>query len=551
MTSPTGLDSLCGQQVRTCRNTSTNADRGRTGATCSLIMKSFLVTIMILAFAQGCTSSEAEERLFTKLFYKYNRLIRPVVNNSDVLPVNFQLTMSQLIDVDEKNQIMTTNVWLKQLWEDYKLQWDPMEYDNISILRVPSKMIWTPDLVLYNNADGNYEVTLMAKALVYNTGTVYWLPPAIYKSSCKINVRYFPFDEQYCPMKFGSWTYDGSLIDLVPSSNDVDLEDYWQSGEWDIIETPANKNTLKYPCCDEIYTDITFTLHIRRKPLFYTVNLILPCVLISFLTVLVFYLPSDSGEKITLCISVLLALTVFLLLIAEIIPPTSLLIPLIGRYLLFTMVLVTLSIVITVIVLNIHYRAPSTHTMRPWVRKVFLEVLPPLLYMKRPKRHLHGENPSKEKDLNYFELKEVMHKDGENPHGNGRDIFDNLHPSFKLRTLSDDVGNPNIDTPSMSKAGGRYSKEFKQAVDGVKFIAQHLKNEDEFNSVTEDWKYVAMVIDRIFLWIFLICVICGTSGIILSAPLIFEPVVTQIERDAAAATDPPTASPTTDLPISE
>eukprot|EP00057_Strongylocentrotus_purpuratus_P008098 XP_011662572.1 PREDICTED: neuronal acetylcholine receptor subunit alpha-3 isoform X2 [Strongylocentrotus purpuratus] len=546
------LDSLCGQQIKICRNTSTSGDRpGRTGTTFSLIMKSFLVAIMILAFAQGCTSSEAEERLFTKLFYKYNRLIRPVENNSEVLDVNFRLTMSQLIDVDEKNQIMTTNVWLKQLWMDYKLQWNPAEYDNISILRVPSKMIWTPDLVLYNNADGNYEVTLMAKALVYSDGTVYWLPPAIYKSSCKINVRYFPFDEQFCPMKFGSWTYDGSLIDLIPSSNDVDLEDYWQSGEWDIIGTPANKNTLKYPCCDEIYTDITFTLHIRRKPLFYTVNLILPCVLISFLTVLVFYLPSDSGEKITLCISVLLALTVFLLLIAEIIPPTSLLIPLIGRYLLFTMVLVTLSIVITVIVLNIHYRAPSTHTMRPWVRKVFLEVLPPLLYMKRPKRYNHGENPNKEKDLNYFELKEVVHKEGENPHSNGRDIFDNLHPSFKLRTLSDDVGNPNIDAPSMSKGGGRYSKEFKQAVDGVKFIAQHLKSEDEFNSVTEDWKYVAMVIDRIFLWIFLICVICGTSGIILSAPLIFEPVVTQIERDEAAMTAAPTMSATTDLPITD
>ena len=43
----------------------------------------------------------------------------------------------------------------------------------------------------------------------------------------------------------------------------------------------------------------------------------------------------------------------------------------------------------------------------------------------------------------------------------------------------------------------------------------------------EDWKYVAMVIDRIFLWMFLICVICGSSGIILSAPLLFEPIVTQ------------------------
>ena len=338
------------------------------------------------------------------------------------------------------------------------------------------------------SADGNYEVTLMTKALLYDSGYIYWLPPAIYKSSCKIDVRYFPFDQQECVMKFGSWTYDGDLVDLRPMTTSVDLEDYWESGEWDIVETPGQKHTVKYPCCDEIYTDITFNLIIRRKPLFYTVNLILPCVLISFLTVLVFYLPSDSGEKITLCISVLLALTVFLLLIAEIIPPTSLLIPLIGRYLLFTMVLVTLSIVITVIVLNIHYRAPSTHTMQPWVRRVFLEILPPILYMKRPNRqNCDRDHRPKEPEYpppNYFEMRDMHQRDVEASRSNGREFFDNHHPGgYRLRTLSDEIGG--IDTGcSRSPVFGKYPKEFNQAIDGVKFIADHLKTEDDFNTVS-------------------------------------------------------------------
>ncbi|XP_072051069.1 neuronal acetylcholine receptor subunit alpha-3-like [Amphiura filiformis] len=378
----------------------------------------------------------------------------------------------------------------------------------------------------------------MVKALLYYSGYIYWLPPAIYKSSCKIDVRYFPFDQQECIMKFGSWTYDGNLIDLESMGESpeggvatVDLEDYWESGEWDIVDTPGEKHTVKYPCCKEIYTDITFHLKIRRKPLFYTVNLILPCVLISFLTVLVFYLPSDSGEKITLCISVLLALTVFLLLIAEIIPPTSLLIPLIGRYLLFTMVLVTLSIAITVIVLNIHYRGPSTHTMQPWLRRVFLEILPPILYMKRPnkpeiKKNKHRDSRA-EINPNLFEMKVHHHRDVEGTRSNGRDIFENHNPGgYRLRTLSDDVGGHNAEGTAHS-GFKKYSKEFKQAAEGVKFIADHLRREDEYHAMTEDWKYIAMVIDRIFLWTFLICVLCGTSGIILSAPLIFAPVETQ------------------------
>ena len=61
---------------------------------------------------------------------------------------------------------------------------------------------------------------------------------------------------------------------------------------------PFFRNVKIYTCCDEPYLDITFNITMRRKTLFYTVNLIIPCMGISFLTVLVFYLPSDSGEKV-------------------------------------------------------------------------------------------------------------------------------------------------------------------------------------------------------------------------------------------------------------
>lgn len=77
-----------------------------------------------------------------------------------------------------------------------------------------------------------------------------------------------------------------------------------------------------------------------------------------------------AGEKMTLSISVLLSLTVFLLVIVELIPSTSSAVPLIGKYMLFTMVFVIASIIITVIVINTHHRSPSTHTMPAWIRKV-------------------------------------------------------------------------------------------------------------------------------------------------------------------------------------
>ena len=62
------------------------------------------------------------------------------------------------------------------------------------------------------SADGNYHITTMTKATLYHDGLVKWEPPAIFKSSCDIDVRYFPFDEQTCWLKFGSWTFDGFQV---------------------------------------------------------------------------------------------------------------------------------------------------------------------------------------------------------------------------------------------------------------------------------------------------------------------------------------------------
>lgn len=78
----------------------------------------------------------------------------------------------------------------------------------------------------------------------------------------------------------------------------MDLTAFYLSVEWDIMSVPARRKEKYYSCCEEPYPDITFNVTLRRKTLFYTVNLICPCILISALSVIVFYLPSDSGEKV-------------------------------------------------------------------------------------------------------------------------------------------------------------------------------------------------------------------------------------------------------------
>ncbi|GIZ04860.1 acetylcholine receptor subunit alpha-like 1 [Caerostris extrusa] len=92
------------------------------------------------------------------------------------------------------------------------MRWDPDDYGGVTKLHVPAELIWLPDIVLYNNADGNYEVTIMTKAIP----SFRWHGPLETASHLQKLLphgrRVLPFDEQTCFMKFGSWTYDGYTV---------------------------------------------------------------------------------------------------------------------------------------------------------------------------------------------------------------------------------------------------------------------------------------------------------------------------------------------------
>ncbi|KAJ8354806.1 hypothetical protein SKAU_G00223730 [Synaphobranchus kaupii] len=465
----------------------------------------------LLYLNERCSlAADTEERLVEHLLNPahYNKLIRPATNGSELVTVQLMVSLAQLISVHEREQIMTTNVWLTQEWQDYRLTWVPEEFDGMMKVRLPSKHIWLPDVVLYNNADGMYEVSFYSNAVVSYDGSVFWLPPAIYKSACKIEVKHFPFDQQNCTLRFRSWTYDRTEIDLVLKTDVASMDDFTPSGEWDIIALPGRRNENP---ADSTYVDITYDFIIRRKPLFYTINLIIPCILITSLAILVFYLPSDCGEKMTLCISVLLALTVFLLLISKIVPPTSLDVPLVGKYLMFTMVLVTFSIVTSVCVLNVHHRSPTTHTMPPWVKLVFLEKLPALLFMRQPRNNCERQRLRQRRRAKEQRGRRAAGGQGDGRAGAGRDKL----PHGERRPSSNLARGKQQPPPLTQALLGRPSPGFEEAVEGVRFIANHMKSEDDDRSVSEDWKYVAMVIDRLFLWIFVFVCVFGTVGMFL------------------------------------
>ncbi|KAL8568804.1 hypothetical protein ACOMHN_000087 [Nucella lapillus] len=335
----------------------------------------------------------SDVRLLSTLLENYHMYSRPVFNASETVVIKFGLTLVQISDMDEVNQVLTINVWLEQEWQDERLVWDPRQYNGLKILRVPCEKIWLPDIVLYNSADDYTAGFMKSKAMVTSSGNVFWPPPAKFRSSCKIDITYFPFDDQVCELKFGSWTYhgfqvcelkfgswtyDGFQVDITNRSAQVDLTNYVYSGEWELIDVRVRRTEMYYACCQEPYPDVRFTIIIRRKTLYYLFNIIFPCLWLTILSLLGFWLPPDSGEKITLGITVLLAFSVFMLLIAESMPATSEFVPLIGIYLTVTMAMTSLSIILTVFVLQLHHVGPHQKRVPRWVWTLVVDILAPL-----------------------------------------------------------------------------------------------------------------------------------------------------------------------------
>ena len=260
----------------------------------------------------------------------------------------------------------------------------------------------------------------------------------------------------------------------------MDVSKFYRSFEWDVVGVPAYFSLRHYAGDIEPFTMWTFQVHLRRKYGFYVVNLIIPLVSHAVLTILTFYLPSDSKQKIPLSITIMLSLTVYFLLLTEIIPSTSLVLPLLGEYLLFTLILVTFSLLATVLALNAHFRSSATHTMPNWIRKIFLYFLPRVLLMKRPKIENSHDVELKHIKLDLctcscLDFSGKMDRNYVYQFGSKR-----TRTQAELTKLANSLNEEVPYNGPDPEIGPMVAETIKSAI----FIANHLKMEDDFRRVS-------------------------------------------------------------------
>lgn len=243
----------------------------------------------------------------------YRKDVRPSFN----LLLNLRISLRQLVSINEKDQIMTSNIYLAADWIDLRLAWKREDFNDLGKILIPVVDLWTPDLFVINTADksGFIQASKSNLAIVTSKGHVYVLINlSSLKTRCKLNVFNFPFDKQKCPIIIGSWQHDRQRIDFVSTNDKVNLTNFQINPVWDLKDVSvssitANSRFLNEEMVDMENDDIVFELILERKPLYYITNNIYPCLVLNCVTFLAFYMP--FAIQMTISISFLCFLYFF------------------------------------------------------------------------------------------------------------------------------------------------------------------------------------------------------------------------------------------------
>ncbi|XP_029689206.1 5-hydroxytryptamine receptor 3A-like [Takifugu rubripes] len=281
------------------------------------------------------------------------RLTRPVLDHTQPTTVELDIILFAILSVVEKTQTFIPFIWASMRWNNHRISWDPEEFCGITKVSVPQDILWKPDLFIYemiqkDESPMNPYVDVTYDGLVASDQDVKVV------STCKMDVHKFPFDTQSCNITIGSANYCAKEMRLVPFSNSSRATQFSREviktqGEWEFLQLSVTRTNFSIQD-SQIWENLIYTFTMKRRPLLYVINFLLPIVFFLTLDLASFFIADHRGEKLGFKVTVLLAISVLLLILNDILPSMSNKTPLIATYCIVIFALMLLSLLETILV---------------------------------------------------------------------------------------------------------------------------------------------------------------------------------------------------------
>ncbi|KAM4619761.1 5-hydroxytryptamine receptor 3A [Polymixia lowei] len=460
-------------------------------------------TVKKLGSNTGRFANATLVRLSEFLSAGYKKGVRPVNDWRQSTTVAIDLIVYSILNVDEKNQVLTTYVWYRQAWTDEFLVWNPEDFDEVKQVSIPTANVWVPDILINEFVDVGKSPDI-PYVYVTHDGLVRNYKPIQVVTACTLNIYNFPFDVQNCSLSFQSWLHTINDINITlmrsPEELSQDKSLFMNQGEWELLHVLSNYNSFSLDN-DDYYAEMKFHVVIRRRPLFYTVNLLLPSIFLMVMDIVGFYLPPDSGERVSFKITLLLGYSVFLIIVSDTLPATAIGTPLIGVYFVVCMALLVISLTETVMIVRLVHKQDMQPPVPHWVKHLVLERAP-VLFCIHQKHRLCSMLSSRPSDLehckdnNYGTAKCTLHHTCEIGRGSSH------HSEREGGLLGMGLG-----LPSSRDATPPVMDNILQEVTSIRHV---LEKRDRCRDIAKEWLQVGYVLDVLLFRVYLVAMVAYT-----------------------------------------
>lgn len=306
------------------------------------------------------------DRLYKDLIENsgYNKRSRPVLDQDGTVDVNITFSLIAIHTFDIISGELSVVGVMEFSWFDERMAWDPVEYNRTWSMLIPQTEVWKPHLILKNpfesmSALGHHPVDIR----FYPDGSTLWITGDLIRSVCDVDISLYPYDVQTCFFDFIAAGYITTEIKLLSENKKMSNKHFTLNGEWTVLDTAMATTTLSNTSV------LRMAIKLRRIPVFYIVNYILPVMFLCFLNVFVFILPVESGEKVSYSITMLLSLTVFLTLIGGEITQSSQPMSYMSYFLMTALIVSTIITLLTILIVTL-YHTHERNPVSPWIQVI-------------------------------------------------------------------------------------------------------------------------------------------------------------------------------------
>ncbi|XP_039509906.1 5-hydroxytryptamine receptor 3A-like [Pimephales promelas] len=308
-------------------------------------------------------NSTQNERMWP-LMYNYKYESKYADQPADI---HVDIYVSSITNVNEKAQSLTTQLKMITVWPNVRMMWNPANYCQIETFAAPKNMFWTPDIGILESIKTEYGTKESPYVHLRSSGVTISTDIFALTTACKMDLYRFPFDTQKCSITLQSAVYsDKEIVIKTLNANHIinkSKEIFESQGEWNLINI-IHSNKTTFDGLERLKMhQLIYEIEIKRRPVLYVINIIIPSCFLLVLDVISFFVDSKAADKVAFKVTLLLSVSVMLLIINNTLPSTGREIPLIGVYCGVIFCLIGISIMETIFVNYLKYQAAKKRSV--------------------------------------------------------------------------------------------------------------------------------------------------------------------------------------------